>query len=260
MTKKYLFTFISLMLFTFLPMSTAFSKEETLDSLKRKEEEILKKLYSNTEDSKEALENIAADDTTNEPLNLTIQVKNKNNTDTYTLYKNNFMKRIAKRKNIRKQISLRKEQNITNQAPLQPVIIASNKIIEIDNNKINTELNNHIRKANIILKEVKKTSSKKVISKEYFTISTDYFDDEESENNTSYVYVTDDVSLHTLPSLSSKLIYLVKANTRLKLDKNHGAWYRVKSADNKYGWILGDMINFSDPNSFSTLKNKGKAF
>ncbi len=122
-------------------------------------------------------------------------------------------------------------------------------------------LNENIKKADLILKESKLENlknSRKTINKQLYTISYDYFD--EISPTDSFVYVANDVTLHTLPSLSSKLIYLVKANTKLKLDKNHGAWYRVKSADDKYGWILGDMLYFGTQNEDSTLKIRGKGF
>ena len=253
MKKNTFITLISLIIIASLPVNVAFSHEETLETLKNKEEKILK-LLSNPQVKNEKKETkVTLKKTDDDSKSKLIEVS----------YQNNYLKRILKRKNLRKQIAMKKNEikNEVKKNPqlTQPIIIASNKVSEINN--VNSKTNTSLIKPSLTLKNSQDSSSKKAISKRFFTISTDYFEDEVNDDeNTSFVYVTNDVSLHTLPSLSSKLIYLVKANTRLKLDKNHGAWYRVKSADNKYGWILGDMINFSDPNTFSTLRNKGKGF
>ncbi|MGI6680537.1 MAG: SH3 domain-containing protein [Bdellovibrionota bacterium] len=259
--------------------TNAFSSEETLEALRLKEEKILKSLnkkyslgkelnLSNSKEidnlidklEKEALNNdidkIYNKKTYNDKTYNEASVKIKNDSQLRKL----FTKRVAKRRDLRKKISLRRtrDDKLKDDKLSSSTILASNIKNKIGKNKIDTDLNDCIKKADLVLEKSKSDSSKRTISKEYFTITDDYFAESERDDGTSFVYVADDVSLHTLPSLSSKLIYLVKANTKLKLDKNHGAWYRVKSADNKYGWILGDMLHFSDPSSLSTLKNKGK--
>ncbi len=151
-----------------------------------------------------------------------------------------------------KQRELEILNEIASAKPTKKIVSLKN----VDKGKTNKTIQN----ANNVLKTSKETVSKKAIKTNYYTISYDYFDEEETKDGAYFVYTNQDVSLHTLPSLSSKLIYLVKANTKLKLDKNHGPWYRVKSADNKYGWILGDMICFNAPSDTSALKIRGKGF
>lgn len=285
MKKNLLFTLIiSFSLILFFVCDAFSSNEETIESLKIKEEEILSRLNQNlTKQAKsisekkkainEAINKEIANNVDNEPVikenkstkATNLQPKKEATTKTSIASKNllykNFSKRLNKRRTLKKQLALKRQENKAKGLAIEaPIIVASNKIIEIENSKVSKNLNRYIRKANTILNDIKKDDSKRVVAGgKYYTISNDYFDDEDASDPSSFVYVTNDVSLHTLPSLSSKLIYLVKANTRLKLDKNYGAWYRVKSADNKYGWILGDMINFSNPNSLSsTLKNRGK--
>lgn len=223
--KKFYFVLISLCLFSQNALAS-----DTLQSLKNRENEILNNL-----------KNVSSKDTKQNPL--VKQEKLKENGE--IIYTTNYKKRKLIQ---RKLYNTSKEKNKNTETSYTNLSVNDNI----------SELSKNIQKANELLKNSKEDRPQKTIKKQIYTISYDYFD--EIAPTDSFVYVTNDVSLHTLPSLSSKLIYLVRANTKLRLDKNHGAWYRVKSADNKYGWILGDLLYFGTPNEESMLRIRGKGF
>ena len=125
MKKNTFITLISLIIIASLPVNVAFSHEETLETLKNKEEKILK-LLSNPQVKNEKKETkVTLKKTDDDSKAKLIEVS----------YQDNYLKRILKRKNLRKQIAMKKNEikNEVKKNPqlTQPIIIASNKVSEI---------------------------------------------------------------------------------------------------------------------------------
>ena len=96
MKKNTFITLISLIIIASLPVNVAFSHEETLETLKNKEEKILK-LLSNPQVKNEKKETkVTLKKTDDDSKSKLIEVS----------YQDNYLKRILKRKNLRKQIAM----------------------------------------------------------------------------------------------------------------------------------------------------------